>query len=96
MAVLIVGGDRINSYREFLAARGYADIRHWPGRKNSFCHREIPRDTRLIVVFVDQVNHALAWKVRRQAGERALPIVFSRRSLAQLGTALGAAVAAAA
>lgn len=90
MSALIVGGDRIGSYRDFLAERGFSPVRHWPGRKHSECHRCIPRDTRLIVVMVDQVNHGLARKVRQVAGEMAVPVVFSRRSIGQLGSLLAA------
>ncbi len=90
MSALIVGGDRIGSYRDFLAERGFSPVRHWPGRKQSECHRCIPRDTRVIVVMVDQVNHGLARKVRQSAGEMAVPVVFSRRCIGQLGSLLAA------
>lgn len=83
MTVLIVGGDRIETYRSLLEARGYAPVHHWTGRKGSDCHREIPEDTRLIVVLPHFVNHGLATKIRRSADLRALPIVFSR-SVARL------------
>ena len=88
MSALIIGGDRVASYRDLLNDRGYVPVRHWPGRKQSECHREIPIDTRLIVIFVDQVNHGLARKIRRLAGERDVPVVFSRRSIGQLDGAL--------
>lgn len=88
MTALIIGGDRVATYRDFLQSRGYATIRHWNGRKNSECHRQIPTDTRLVVVLVDQVNHGLAKKARRTANEMRVPIVFSRRCLGQLGEAL--------
>ncbi len=88
MSTLIVGGDRIASYRDFLAAHGFGPVHHWNGRKNSECHRTIPVGTRLVVIMVDQVNHGLATKMRRVADELALPVVFSRRSIGQLGQAI--------
>jgi hypothetical protein len=84
MSALIVGGDRINTYRDLLAAKGYGTVRHWNGRKSSECHRELPSDTQLVVVLVDYINHELARKIRRVASERDVPIVFSRRSSSQL------------
>jgi len=91
MSALIIGGDRVAAYREYLLSQGYGTIRHWNGRKNSECHRQIPADTRLIVVLIDQVNHGLARKARRVANEMQVPVVFCRRCLGQLGEALAVA-----
>lgn len=88
MSALIVGGDRVASYRDFLASSGFAPVRHWSGRNHSECHRTIPADTRVVVVMVDQVNHGLARKIRRAADGMSVPVVFSRRSIGQLGAAL--------
>ncbi|MCE1240495.1 MAG: DUF2325 domain-containing protein [Azonexaceae bacterium] len=90
MSALIVGGDRVGAYRDYLSGRGFSPVRHWSGRKPGECHRAIPLDTKLVVVMVDQVNHGLARKIRRQAEGRALPVVFSRRSLGQLSESLAA------
>lgn len=88
MIALIVGGDRVASYSDFLQKQGYATVHHWNGRRKSECHRQIPSGTRLVVVLVDQVNHLLALKARRTANKMRVPIVFSRRCLSQLGEAL--------
>lgn len=88
MAALIVGGDRVDSYRDFLVARGLGPVRHWSGRKPGECHRAIPLDTRVVVLMVDMINHGLARKIRRVADEMAVPVVFSRRSVGQLRSAL--------
>lgn len=94
MSALIVGGDRVAAYKDWLAARGYFPVRHWNGRKQSECHRRIPADTKLVVVLVDQVNHGLAKKARREADDMNVPVVFSRRSVGQLGEALASLAAA--
>lgn len=88
MSTLIVGGDRVNTYKDYLLAQGFGPVLHWNGRKNSACHRTIPSGTRLLVIMVDQVNHGLATKIRRVADELDLPVVFSRRSIGQLGEAI--------
>ena len=85
---LIVGGDRIGSYSDYLVGRGFGPVLHWQGRKNSACHRAIPSRTRLIVVMVDQISHGLANKIRRAADELGLPVVFTQRSISQLDRAL--------
>jgi len=88
MAALIVGGDRVGTYKDFLVQQGYAPVRHWSGRKQSECHRTIPVDTRVVVVMVDYVNHGLARKIRRSADDMDVPVVFSRRCVGQLSNAL--------
>lgn len=88
MSALIVGGDRVNTYKDWLSARGYEPVRHWSGRNNSECHRQLPVDTKLVVVLVDYVNHGLAKKIRRVADAMQVPVVFSRRSVGQLGQRL--------
>lgn len=88
MAALIVGGDRVDSFRDYLVGQSYAPVRHWSGRKPGQCHRSVPGDTRLIVVVVDQINHGLARKIRRVAEDMAVPVVFSKRSLGQVSSGL--------
>lgn len=88
MAALIVGGDRVGTYKDFLVQQGYEPVRHWSGRKQSECHRTIPVDTRVVVVMVDYVSHGLARKIRRSAGDMDVPVVFSRRCVGQLSNAL--------
>ena len=56
MTAVIVGGDHIASYREYLNRRGYAPVRHWDGRRGSDSRRAIPVDMRLMVIMIDQVN----------------------------------------
>ena len=87
MKALIVGGDHVNTYKNFLLLQGYGAVLHWPGRKNNEYHRPIPADTSLMVILVDQVSHQLASKMRRAAVDLDLPVVFSRRSIGQLDQA---------
>lgn len=88
MTTLIVGGDHIDTYRDFLSENGYGPVLHWKGRKPGERLRSIPRRTRLVVIMVDQVSHSLAIKMRRTASELDLPVVFTKRSINQLGKAL--------
>ena len=88
MAALIIGGDRVAVYMNYLQRLGYATIRHWNGRKKSECHRQIPVDTSLVVILIDHVNHCLAKKTRRTANEMRVPIVFSGSGVGQLGEAM--------
>lgn len=38
MTAVIVGGDRVASYREYLNRRGYAPVRHWDGHFATLDH----------------------------------------------------------
>jgi len=84
MSALIVGGDRVAPYRDYLLQQGYEVVHHWNGRRQSECHRRIPVDTRLVVVLVDQINHGLARKVRRSADDMGVAVVFTRCSVCHL------------
>lgn len=42
MSTLIVGGDRVNTYKDFLLAQGFGPVLHWNGRKKK---RVPPYDT---------------------------------------------------
>ncbi|MEI7613015.1 MAG: DUF2325 domain-containing protein [Betaproteobacteria bacterium] len=88
MSALIIGGDRVGTYRDYLKEQGFGPVVHWNGRNNSECHRKIPSRTRLVVILVDQVNHLLALKMRRVANELKIPVVFSRLSIVQLDQAI--------
>ena len=88
MAALIIGGDRVAVYMNYLQRLGYATIRHWNGRKKSECHLQIPVDTSLVVILIDHVNHGLAKKTRRTANEMRVPIVFSGSGVGHLGEAM--------
>jgi hypothetical protein len=80
MRILIVGGDRVQPIKAFLEDNGVSRVHHWSGRKGSDCHRQIPHGTRLVVIFIDYVNHGLATKIRGAAKQLNLPVVYSRRS----------------
>lgn len=84
MSVLIVGGDKVNSFTRTLSEAGFQSFRHWNGRKAGDHHQTIPKDTELIVLVVDQVNHGMAAKIRSEADTLGLPIIFSPRSRARL------------
>jgi len=87
MAVLIVGGDRISNIRDYLNEHGYQNVNHWAARRNSDCHKIIPKNTKLIVVLTDFLNHGMAKRLRRDATQLGLPMVFSKNSVSDLSYA---------
>lgn len=63
---------------------GFREIIHWSGRKASAKKKSIPAKVEMVLVFHDFVNHGLMDVIREQARRRRLPIVFSRRGIADL------------
>ena len=84
MKALIVGGGRIGSIVRALHAAGIERFDHWSGRKSGEQHQEVPRDTTLVVMLIDQVGHTFAGKVRHIADAQGLPIIYSPRSRSRL------------
>ena len=83
MTVLIVGGDRISSIAKFLAQNGYEDIKHWDARRNGDTHRFIPQSTRLVVILINFLNHGMVKKIKRDAEQLGLPVLFSKNSASE-------------
>jgi len=84
MTVLIVGGDRISSIAKYLASNGYDEINHWNARRNSDTRRFIPQNTKLVVILINYLNHGMAKRVRKDAEQLGLPVLFSKNSASEL------------
>lgn len=80
MAALIVGGDKVATIKDELFGRGIVDIEHWNGRKPSEKSRVIPKNTELIVVVTNFINHSLAAKIKKEAKRLNLPVMYSKNS----------------
>lgn len=78
MAILIVGGDSAETFRQWAAQR-HGQVEHWSGRKTRDVGKSIPKNTAAVVVILDRVSHSLARKVRSEATRRGLPVFFQRR-----------------
>lgn len=80
MAALIVGGDKVATIKDELFGRGIVDIEHWNGRKPGEKYRVIPKNTELIVVVTNFINHSLASKIKKEAKRLNLPVMYSKNS----------------
>ncbi|MBT9172710.1 MAG: hypothetical protein DDT21_01096 [Syntrophomonadaceae bacterium] len=86
MTVLLVGADRLGNMPKELEDYGASEIIHWSGRKER--KKDIPRHVDMILIVHDYVNHALMDCVKGQAKRRRLPIIFTKRGVADLKQAL--------
>ncbi len=83
MTALIVGGDYINQIKKIITGKGVRRIEHWDGRKPSDLRKIFHKETRLVVLLCDYLNHGLAKKVRGNAERLGLPVIYCRRSLGE-------------
>lgn len=86
-SILVIGGDRLGNIIELLEGKGFQEIYHVTGRKNSQTGVKIPTGVQLILVLTDFVNHNLAKTVKSQAKDRKLPILFCKRSCSDIAKA---------
>ena len=84
MNVLIVGGDRVEAIRQAVARivpeNAPLRVEHWPGRKPSDLRRSLSAGTRLVVFVCRHLSHPLMQKVRKEADELGVPVVYCRRT----------------
>src|SRR3989304_6305364 len=84
MSVLIVGGDHLGSIPKELDKIGITDIRHVTGRSGQKIRDGIPETMDFIIVLYDFVNHNLAYKIKKFAENKGIPIVYAKRSWASI------------
>lgn len=77
--VVVVGGDSVEAIKQRLGTEGAQTIEHWSGRRSRDLQRFLPKDTEAVVIVLDRISHALARKVRAEAGRRGIPISFMGR-----------------
>ena len=77
--IVVVGGDSVEAIKQRFGIDGAQTIEHWSGRRSRDLQRSLPKDTEAVVVILDRISHALARKVRAEAGRRGLPISFMGR-----------------
>jgi hypothetical protein len=80
MCVVVVGGDNIEQINCNLCKNGFCVIKHISGRKNSHKHAEIPKDTDLVLILVDYVNHKLCEHIKRETKRLGVRTVYSKRA----------------
>ncbi|MBS4026329.1 MAG: DUF2325 domain-containing protein [Clostridia bacterium] len=89
MCLFLVGGDRLGNINRNLLEWGFTEIVHIDGRKSPSPKQiTIPAKTDAVVVLTDFINHNTCEIIKKQAKERDIPIVFSKRSWACLACKL--------
>lgn len=84
MTVLLVGADQLGNIPKELEQHGCKEIIHWSGRKKNCSKKNIPSRVDMVVIFHDYVSHVLMNAIKEHAKALSLPIIFSKRSVADI------------
>ncbi len=80
MSVLVIGGDKIDSISSVLQSFAFDKIVHWDARNPSVVRKEIPSDTRLIIMLTNFLNHNAMNKFKNEAKRKAIQFICAKRS----------------
>lgn len=82
MNAVLVGADRLGNIPDSLAGFGIRIQRHVTGRSSSHQRSTptLPRDTDLLILFTDFLNHNAMKSYRNQAQIQGIPVIACRRS----------------
>lgn len=80
--ILVIGGDRIDSIKEFLNQKiGESSVIHWDGRNVRITDKKIPKDTNHILLITDFINHNTMYHFKKEAKRKNIPLICSKRSI---------------
>ncbi|MGE4295749.1 MAG: DUF2325 domain-containing protein [Campylobacterales bacterium] len=88
MSVLVIGGDKVDSVRQALAAKGAEEVTHWDMRKARDCDRKLPECAECVVMLTDFLSHNAMTHFKKEAKKAGIPIVCARRGGASVSCAL--------
>lgn len=79
---MVVGADRLGNIPDALAGMGIQIHRHVTGRSSAHQRsvQSLPRDTDLLILFTDFLNHNAMKCYRGQAQAQGIPVIACRRS----------------
>ena len=80
MSVIIVGADHLGCIPKELDRIGISKIQHLNGRGGQKIRGKMSDKTDFIILLYDFVNHNLAYKLKKFAGNKGIPIIYAKRS----------------
>ncbi|MBI5795461.1 MAG: DUF2325 domain-containing protein [Planctomycetes bacterium] len=80
MSVIIVGADHLGCIPKELDRIGISKIQHLNGRSGQKIRGKMPDNADFIILLYDFVNHNLAYKIKKIAGNKGIPIIYAKRS----------------
>src|SRR3989339_1985969 len=80
MSVIIVGADHLGCIPKELDRIGISKIQHLNGRGGQKIRGKMPDKADFIILLSDFVNHNLAYKIKKIATNKGIPIIYAKRS----------------
>ncbi|MTI48693.1 DUF2325 domain-containing protein [Sporosalibacterium faouarense] len=84
MTALIVGGDSLGNIPDVLTQKGVDEYIHWSGRKKGMRNKKIPKNTDMVIVLYDYIEHNLTKLIKKQSKSMDIPCLFSKRACTDL------------
>jgi len=81
MSIMIIGGDDIQMVKSVLLDLGATKVNHIAGRKNSDSFRELPCDTRCVIMLTNFINHNAMKAFKKQAKSRDIPLICVKKCI---------------
>jgi len=81
--VLVVGGTHPAPVEALLGAEGF-DVQWWCGQRHDQFRRPIPRQTALVIVLTDAINHSMLRSIRLRCRTMCIPLLCSRSRKSEL------------
>lgn len=91
MGILIVGGDNIQTLNCNLCKNGFCIVKHISGRKNSHKFVDIPKNTDVVLILIDYVNHKLCEHIKKECKKMGIKTVYSKNAWTHVESTLGIA-----
>ena len=79
-AVLVIGGDKIDSITSVLQDFSFEKVTHWDARNPSVVKKEIPQDVKLVIMLTNFLNHNAMNKFKNEAKRKAIEFICAKRS----------------
>ncbi|MTI60103.1 MAG: DUF2325 domain-containing protein [Firmicutes bacterium] len=85
MSLMIIGADNLGSIEENVRDIGFTEIIHLSGRsKSAFRNFQLPVDIDMVLVLTDYIHHTAMKKVKREAKDKNVDVIYARRSWAAI------------
>lgn len=88
MSLLVVGGDNLGNIMNNLKRRGFDEIKHVSGRKNSQKFLTVPENIDMILVLTDYINHPMCKAIKKQVKSTNKKVIYSKRSWSYINKVL--------
>ncbi|MBW4828483.1 MAG: DUF2325 domain-containing protein [Clostridiaceae bacterium] len=88
MSILVIGGDCLGNIKNNLKQKGFDEITHVTGRRSKEQNYKVPKNTDLVLILTDYVNHQTSKNIKKQTKGSDSKLIFSKRSWSSISKSL--------